>query len=204
VYTVCDQGVHITGAYILAPGQTVQGGPARNVFDGFLVVSADGCSVRDLNITTGGVQVTGTSCRRTTVQGVHTRLGVSVYPAGRGLIDIESSVFADITADAPRARYPLGIAHATGFVDLTCPAGASVVLQPADNTVGFSAPTTKCADPPALNLNAIFGVFGTDLERVEFYATPDPASQFLRTYWHTALAVTLVGVFINYVGRPAE
>lgn len=198
-FTVCPAGVNVTGAYILAAHERVLGGPTTGVFTGDIVISAQGGTLQNLDVD-GAVRVVGADCSKTEISNVSASGGVSARPSGRGLINLEGSTFSNIVESSGQ-RYPLGIAHATGRVAVTCAPGTSVVVQPADSTVGFVLDAPTCTDPAVLDLNVVFAVFGTDLERVEFHATPAPPSLFLTTYWHTALAVTIVGIFIKYVGR---
>lgn len=202
-YTVCADGVRITGAYILAPHQTVTGGagPAP-LFDGDIIIQHGSTRLDNLRVN-GGVSVIGSSCQKTVIENVDTTLGVRVLPAGRGVINIDGSRFAGISAapGSAHAQYPLGIAHAVGEVSVTCAPGVSTVVQPAAvGPIKFAPKYTDCDQPPVLDLSQVFGVFGTDLERVEFNSTPEPKSLFLTTYWHTALAISALGFFLKYVG----
>jgi hypothetical protein len=179
----------------MAPGQQLIGETTQAHFYGDIVISGKQSSVKNL-VVDGTIFIRGAQAPNVTIENVIARGGVKVLPLGQGVINVDGLSITAVSG----SPYPVVIAHATGKISVTCTPGTTAVIQPAGRAA-FSATYTDCSTP-ILDIGELFNVFGVDLEQTEFGATPEPPSLFLTTYWRTALAVTVVGFVIKYVGQP--
>lgn len=173
VYCIGDSG--LPGPYTMARGQSINGGcnGTRAVIYGDVYIVSIGSQLKDVEVR-GQVLVMGANCANTQLEDVIAYNGVVFRPLKlRTSIDVSNSVIHDVVAVSRHVlRYPIAFAAATGKnVQVTCAAGTSVVVQPGQPTAPLVGLTLTQCDP-AIDLNALFGIFGSAVERVVYDVGP--------------------------------
>ena len=173
IYCIGDSG--LPGPYTMARGQSINGGcnGTRAVIYGDVYIVSSGSQLKSVEVR-GQVVVMGTKCDQTHLEDVHAYSGVLFRPLKlRTSIDVSGSVITDVVAMSQHvARYPVAFAAATGEnVDVTCATGTSVIVQPGQPTAPPVGLTFSNCDP-AIDLNALFGIFGSAVERVVYDVGP--------------------------------
>jgi hypothetical protein len=122
----------------------------------------------------GQVVVMGDRCDHTQLIDVHAHFGVVFRPRRLSTsINVSESTVSGVTASARQvAKYPVAFAAAIGSgVEVMCAADTTVVIQPGHpNSAPLDVTLHHCA--PAIDLHALFGIFGSAVERVVYDVGP--------------------------------
>jgi len=174
----CIAASGLPGPYTMARRQHIIGacsgsnGTRPKIYGDVYIVSS-GSHLQGVDVA-GQVVVMGDRCDHTQLIDVHAHFGV-VFRPRRLLtsINVSGSTVSGVTASARQvAKYPVAFAAAAGSgVEVTCAAGTTVVVQPGQpNAVPVGLTLSKCA--PAIDLHALFGIFGSAIERVVYDVGP--------------------------------